>query len=142
MSGKLVFFDTNIICYAFDAGQANKREICKRLVERVLQGEVLGVVSNQVLGEIFNASIRKLGLSPGQATIVVREIIGSAKWRKVNYTEETINRAIGRLEESRRPFWDLVILETARENGVEEIVTENERDFVNPYGIRITNPFR
>lgn len=137
-----IFFDTNIICYAFDLNESFKRGICEKLIKKVLNGEIIGVVSNQVLGEIFNAATEKLGVSPDKAKILVQTITTSEKWEKVNYTYETINRAAGRFEQLGIPFWDLVIAETLKENGLNEIITENERDFRRVPGIKINNPFR
>lgn len=137
-----VFFDTNIICYAFDLNEVFKRRICEKLIKRVLDGEIIGVVSNQVLGEIFNATTGKLGVPPEKARILVQTIITSEKWEKINYTHETINLATDKFEQLRIPFWDLVIAETLKENNLSEIITENERDFRRIPEIKIINPFR
>lgn len=137
-----IFFDTNIICYAFDINEHTKREVCEKLIKRVLNGEITGIVSNQVLGEVFNATTTKLKMSLEKAKILVQAIIASEKWEKVNYTHKTINRAAEKFEQLGIPFWDSVIAETLRENSVEEIITENERDFKRVPGIRINNPFR
>ena len=89
-----VFFDTNIICYAFDLKEPAKREICEKLVKRVMNGEIAAFVSNQILGEVFNASVKKLGLSTDKAKIIVQTMIESEKWHKVDYTYNTINNAV------------------------------------------------
>lgn len=136
-----IFFDTNIICYAFDLSETAKREVCEKLIKRVLNGEIVGVVSNQYLGEVFNAATKKLGVSPEKVRILVQAIISSEKWEKVNYTHETINRAAEKFERLGIPFWDLVIAETLKENGLNEIFTENEKDFRGFRGIKINNPF-
>lgn len=137
-----IFFDTNIICYAFDLREPAKRRVCERLIKQVLDGEIIGTVSNQVLGEVFNAAVNKLNLSPNQARIIVQGIIHSDKWHKTNYTQNTINSAAEKFERLGMRFWDLVISETMKENGVTEIITENEKDFLRISGIKITNPFK
>ncbi len=137
-----VFFDTNIICYAFDLKEPTKREICKKLVKQVMKGESAATVSNQVLGEIFNASIKKLGLTTDKAKIIVQTIIDSEKWHKVDYTHSTVNNAVEKFEQLKIPFWDSVIVETMKENGISEIITENERDFDMIPGIKVRNPFK
>jgi predicted nucleic acid-binding protein len=141
MKDKL-FFDTNILCYAFDLNEGAKRETCEKLIKKVLNGEIIGVVSNQILGETFNAAIKKLKISPEKARIMVQGIITSDKWEKVNYNYETINRATEKFEQLRIPFWDLVIAETLKENGLTEIITENEKDFEKFPGIKVNNPFK
>lgn len=137
-----IFFDANVICYAFDINEPAKREICQGMVREVLKGEIIGVVSNQVLGEIFNAAIKKLRVPPKEARIMVQGIIESDKWQKIAYTCETINRATERFEQLGVPFWDLVIAETLKENEIEKIATENERDFKGISGIKVINPFK
>ncbi len=136
-----IFFDTNIICYSFDINEPTKRKICREFMIKVLRGEIIGVVSNQVLGEIFNATINKFKVKPVEAKTIVQGIIQSSKWQKVNYTQETVNSATESFEYSGIPFWDLVIIETLRENNISKIITENERDFVKADGIKVINPF-
>lgn len=140
MKGSKIFFDTNIICYAFDLNEPSKREACEELVKRVAKGELIGVVSNQVLGEVFNAATSKLKISPEDANIIVQTIIKSDKWQKINYSHETISRAAEKFERLRVPFWDLLITETMKENGIDTILTENEKDFNKVEGITVKNP--
>ncbi len=137
-----VFFDTDIICYAFDLKEPAKREICEKLVKRVMNGEIAAFVSNQILGEVFNASVKKLGLSTDKAKIIVQTMIESEKWHKVDYTYNTINNAVEKFEQSRIPFWDLVIIETMKEHGISEIITENEGHFDRIPGIKVRNPLK
>lgn len=136
-----IFFDTNIICYAFDLNEPAKKEVCEKLIKKVMGGETVGVVSNQVLGEVFNLATRKLGISPDKVRIIIDTIIESKKWRKINYTEGTIAKAAQNFELFGTHFWDLVIAETMKENGVEEIFTENEKDF-KASEVVVKNPFK
>jgi predicted nucleic acid-binding protein len=46
------------------------------------------------------------------------------------------------VREKRAPFWDALIAACMLENGIEIIVTENDRDFKRVPGITVTNPFR
>lgn len=137
-----IFFDTNIICYAFDLAEPAKRKACERLLYDVFIGETAGVVSNQVLGEVFNASVAKLRMPADKVRVVVKSLILSEKWEKINYTANTIYRTIASSESGNVPFWDLLIAETMKENGVAKIMTENEKDFVGIPGIKVINPFK
>ncbi len=136
-----IFFDTNIICYAFDLNEPAKKEVCEKLIKKVMSGETVGVVSNQVLGEVFNLTTGKLGISPDKARIIIDTIVESEKWKKINYTGETISKAAQNFELMETHFWDLVISETMKENGIEAIFTENEKDFKNAEVI-VKNPFK
>ncbi len=137
-----LFFDTNIICYAHDFTERQKRMICGGLFQRVLDGEIIGVVSNQVLVELFNSLTRKLDVPSNKAVIIVRSLILSQNWKKINYDCETLDRALKNSEEFKTPFLDTLISETMKENGITEIITENERDFNKIPGIKVTNPLR
>lgn len=140
MSGK-VFFDTNILIYAFDRAEPEKRRICAKLVRGVLDGRIEGVISNQVLGELSNALLNKVAAGAEDTKRAVSDILGSDAWLKLDYTSDTVRKAVASCTATGMPFWDSVIAETMRENGISEIVTENERDFRVP-GIKATSPFR
>ncbi len=137
-----LFFDTNILCYAYDSTEPSKRKACEELVEQVFKGEVLGVISNQVLVELFNAYTRKLGVPQDKAIVIVKSLTVSENWRKIDYNHNTVDRALGRSEAFGAPFLDVLISETMKENGITEIITENERDFSRIPGIIVRNPFR
>ena len=137
-----LFIDTNIICYAYDVRAADKRKACEKILEEALSGKISGVVSNQVLGEAFTAAVTKIGMPADEVATAVKSLIGSENLEKVNYNYNTINRAVSDFEESGVPFWDLVIAETMKENGIKRIITENERDFGRIRGIEAVNPFK
>ena len=141
MRGKLLFFDTNILYYTFDETEPEKRKISEKLIEKVFNQEIVGVISNQILGELFNSS-PKLEIPLDKIKIFVKYLINSEKWYKINYTQYTIEHAMNNFEKSKAPFWDLLIGETMKENGIIEIVTENEKDFESIPGIKVTNPFK
>lgn len=140
--GDRIFFDTNIICYAFDLAEPAKRKVCERLLYKVFTGEISGVVSNQVLGEVFSASVTKMRMPADKVAVVVKALILSEKWEKIDYTTRTVDRALDGYGSAGSHFWDLLIAETMKENGVARIITENEKDFGGIPGIRVTNPFR
>ena len=137
-----LLFDTNIICYAYDTNEPAKRKVCESLLEKVFCGDIAGVVSNQILGEIFSASVTKLGVPLDEAELIVQSIIISERWEKLVYDQNTVSRAAANFRKFKAPFWDLVISETMKENGIEFIITENGRDFNKIPGIRVMNPFK
>jgi predicted nucleic acid-binding protein len=137
-----IFFDTNIIHYAFDSSEPYKREKCEKLVEQVFHGEVRGVISNQILVELFNTLTRKLDVPYEKAETIVKTFIASEYWKKINYTHNTVDRALNESNLLKAPFLDVLIAETMKENGMSKIVTENEKDFRKIPGIGIINPFK
>lgn len=137
-----LFFDTNIILYAYDESEPGKKLIAGGLLGRVFSGEIDGVVSNQVLGELFSSAVRKRGVPVGKARIIVQSLIASGEWQKVNYSHATVKRAVDRCTGLATGFWDAVIAETMLENGIDTIMTENVKDYRRIPGIKAVNPFR
>ena len=138
------FFDTNIIIYAYDPSEPVKQSRCANLLEKVYEKEITGVVSNQILGEVFKGLIENIEkpISIENAELIIKNIIESDAWMKINYDHETVEKAIITTKLSRTPFWDTVIAETMKENGITKIYTENEKDFRKISGIKVINPFK
>lgn len=138
------FFDTNIIVYAYDASEAKKQEICVRLLESVYEKKITGVVSNQVIGEVFKGLTENIEkpISVEDAKLVIENITDSDSWVKINYDHETVKRAVLTVKLHKTSFWDTVIAETMKENGLVKIYTENEKDFKKIPGIKVINPLK
>lgn len=139
-----LFFDTNIIVYAYDKSEIDKQKICSELVEKVFKGEIIGAISNQVLGELFIGLTQKIEkpISIDDAEILIKGIIQSENWVKINYDVETIKTALITIKQKKVPFWDAVIAETMKENGIFKIYTENEKDFRKVHEIKTVNPLK
>ena len=76
------------------------------------------------------------------AAKIIRKYVMSDKWKKVDYTNLTTLKAALSSSYFNTPFWDTLIAETMRENGMIEILTENEKDFKAIPGIKAVNPFK
>lgn len=123
-----LFFDTNILYYAYDLSEPSKRESCLKLVEKAFMGEITGVISNQVMVELFNALTRKSGVPTDKA--------------KINYTHNTVLKTLQTFIIFKSPFLDPLISDTMKENGLTKIVTENEKDFHAIPGLYVFNPLK
>ena len=137
-----VFYDTNILFYAYDLSEPNKRDVCKRLVSRVFNGEDKGFISNQILVELYNALTRKLGVKPDTANVIIESFLASTSWIKISYNHLTIKSALYTSKAFEAPFLDSLIAETMKENGISRIITENEKDFTQISGIQVENPIK
>jgi predicted nucleic acid-binding protein len=137
-----MFFDTNILGYAYDATEPVKREVCKKLVEKVFRGEMYGVISNQVLVELYNACTRKFGVPIEEARMIVKTFAASENWRKIDYTHGTVEKALADSEMFRAPFLDALMAETMREFGIKEMITEDDGDFGKIPWVMVKNPFK
>ncbi|MDA4130114.1 MAG: PIN domain-containing protein [Thaumarchaeota archaeon] len=143
MKGNAVaFVDTNILAYAFDESDENRRQPCVDLVRAGFQGEAEYSISNQVLSELFVVLTKQVGkpLPKEKAAIVVSGFADSSKWKKLNYTHITVKRALQDLQTISTSFWDILIAETMREAGIKLVYTENEKDFRKIPWVQTKNP--
>ena len=139
-----VFFDTNIIAHAFDRSDERRRKPCQRLVRLSFQGDLPSCLSNQVLGELFQVLTKKVGrpLSKKVAGTIVRGVIDSPRWKKLNHSHLTVRRALDDVGTISASFWDVLIAETMRDSGVTRLYTENETDFRKIPWVEVLNPLR
>ena len=141
--GDEFFVDTNILVYAFDKTEKQKHKIAQELIKDVTLGKIKGVVSSQVLGELFEALTKKLEcqIEKNTAQLIVNGLIDSVHWKKINYTQNTVSKAINASIAEKKPFWDSLIAETMVENSVFSILTEDTKDFSTNL-IKPVNPFK
>lgn len=139
-----MLYDTTILVYAYDESETEKRAVCKPLVEAVFNGEVKGVVSNQILAELFSVLTTKMKtpLSKDDAENIVNTFIDSYNWIRINYNADTVKAAMSTSKVNKTSFWDSLIAETMREDGIYTIYTENEEDFRKIPGVKIVNPLK
>ena len=134
------FYDTNILIYAYNLNEPRKRKLCKQIVKDVFSGRDVGVVSGQILVELYNSLTRKLAVPEDSARKIVESFILSENWLKINYNENTIRAALKSSFAFKSPFLDTLIAETMKDNGLNTIITENEKDFIKIPGIKVINP--
>ena len=103
-------------------------------------GKNAGVVSGQILVELYNSLRRKLAVPAGSASRIVESFILSDNWLKINYNENTIRAALKSSIAFKSLFLDTLIAETMKEHGLNKIITENEKDFIIMLGVKVVNP--
>ncbi len=138
-----MFFDTNILAYAFDETERTKAQICAKLIKDVTKSDILGCLSNQVLAEFYTSLTERLRkpLPKNLALSLTESFIASSDWKKINYDENTVRRALDIVEKFNCSIWDAIIVETMKENGIKKIFTE-DKFFDKVPGIVAINPFR
>ena len=134
--------DTNIIAYAYDGSEIEKRRKCKKLIEQAFKESEEFCVTNQILGELFYTITKNFRkpLSFTKARVIVESIIDSEKWEKLCYTHETVRTAGVYVEKFGINFWDALIAATMIENNIFTIYTENDKDFKKIPGLEVINP--
>ena len=137
MAGK-VFFDTNILVYAQDAGQPRKQKLSRALLtEALAAGQT--VISTQVLQEFYVAATRKLGVEPLAAKAVLKTF---AACEVIPVTPELIQEAIDCSILSQLSFWDALIVATAHAAGCTTLYSEDLNPGQSILGVKVVNPFQ
>ena len=135
-----VFFDTNILTYAFDQDSPEKNEQAKELISQWMPTGRM-VISTQVLQELFVILTKKLepGLSPDNAAEVIESLLSL----EIDVVEtDTILEAIRVSKENTISFWDALIISSAFDSKCRVLFTEdlNREQIIS--NVKIENPFK
>ena len=135
--------DTNVLVYAYDESEPNKREVCLKLLDSVWHGEVILAVSIQNLAEFYRVMTSKISvpLSKAAAREIVESILAYEGWTVLIPSTSSFHKAMVFTEHYHTSIWDASIAAVMLENGVHTIYTENTKDF-QMLGIRAINPFK
>jgi len=137
MTSKNVFFDTNILVYAFDKADEKKQNIAKSLmVEAIETGR--GNISTQVLQEFYVVATTKLGI-PSEMVLTAMDSFGYLN--VITITPEMIRGAIKKQTKFVLSFWDALILQSAESSLSSILYTEDLNDGQKYDSISVMNPF-
>lgn len=142
MKDEVILVDTNILVYAYDTFDKKKHEKCRAIAEAAFRGDEKFAVSNQILAELFFVLTKKLKrpFLYEDAEAIVLGIADSINWIKINYTHETVKRAVTISKDFNISIWDSLIAVSALENEIKKIYTENTKDFRKITNINSINP--
>lgn len=133
------FFDTNVLVYAFDEGEPEKRKVARALMEEhLVEGD--GMISVQVLREFYSATRRPSHPLPIEEAIEAVRYLAS-----FSPISEEVGMVIGAVRLSREyalSFWDALILEAALKGGADRLLTEDLQHGQEIEGLRVEDPFR
>jgi predicted nucleic acid-binding protein len=134
----VVFVDTNILVYAYDADAGVKRD---RAIEKLRQlwETDTGRVSVQVLQEFYVNVTRKLTTTVARST--AREVVSAyGAWVREPTTADTNLRATDLVELAKLSFWDALIVAAAEQVGAAQLLSEDLNDGQEIAGIKVINP--
>ncbi len=133
-----VFFDTNVIFYAFDSSEPVKQKVAQQIiVDAIADGS--GCTSVQVLGEFFHSTvIRKKVLSPDQAEEIIRNLGGL---HIIDIDFPMVRAAIDFHRRFQTSYWDGLILAAAKRSNCECLMSEDLNSEQDYNGVRVRNPF-
>lgn len=138
MESKNIFFDTNILVYAFDKAYNKKQEIAKVLIaESIKKGN--GNISTQVLQEFYVVATKKLDILPELALTAMDSF---EPLNIVTITSDMIRLAIKKQSKFLISFWDAVILQAAETSLCTVLYTEDLNHGQMFNSVKVVNPFK
>ena len=132
-----VFLDTNVLVYASDRDEPDKRRRARALL-RATAADGNGMISTQVVQEFFVAATRKLAIDPLQAKAIVATL---HRLDLLEVTLEDINQAIDGVVLWQVSFWDALILAVAGRANCSVVYSEDLNAGQRYAGVEVKNPF-
>jgi predicted nucleic acid-binding protein len=133
------FVDTNILVYTQDLAAGDKCSRAQALTSELWElGK--GVISTQVLQELYGALRRKLK-SPMTALQAAEILRDYSEWEVVINNRESIFRAIEIESRYKIAFWDALILQAAEKAGASTVYSEDLSHGGRYSGMQVVNPF-
>lgn len=132
------FVDTNVLAYADDRDAPEKRARARDIVRSAFK-QRSGVVSLQVLRELFVVATRKLDLSPVAARRRVE------LYARLDVVSLGLSDLLGAIDLTRLhsfSLWDALIFRAALIGGCEVLYSEDLQDGFRLEGLEVVNPFR
>jgi predicted nucleic acid-binding protein len=132
-----VFIDSNILLYAVDNRESNKRNKARQIIRRLIKKKE-GVVSTQVVKEFYVIATKKLKIPP----LVVRRVLEHFEHLEILSVDlGQIMQAVDCSILSQISFWDALIVVCAKEANCSILYSEDLGHMQLLRGVRIVNPF-
>lgn len=138
MSVERATLDTNILVYAVDIDAGERHEQAIRIVDEAAVGQNC-VLTLQALGEFFAVVARKSKMPLGDARMLIQQ--WQTLFPVIVAKPVTLVLATRGVIAYQLSFWDAMIWATAKQNGVEILLTEDFQHGQIIEGIEIRNPF-
>ena len=134
----MTFLDANVLVYAVDGRDAEKQQAAKKIVMEARNSPDY-MISAQVFNEFSNVAMNKLRKTRDETRDFVRLFLSIAA---VIVRPEWTLSAIEKMNRYDLQFYDSLLLAAAKENGCDEILTEDLNDGQTYCGIKAVNPFK
>lgn len=131
-----VFFDTNILAYAYDLDAGGKREKAKLLLSSLWHESKKPWISVQVLQELF-VILRKRGVEWAVAQKVTEAY---TQWRVIESDVGLFRQGVAEARRWQLSFWDGLILAAARQSGCRSLYSEDFNSGQDYGGVVAVNP--
>ncbi len=131
------FVDTNVLLYAFDDEEPARQATARQLIKR-LGDEKQGLLSTQVLLELFNALVRKFRVSARTASLMVAAF---CEWPVVDADAALVMRAMARSAQDQLSIWEAMMVEAALRGGAAVLYSEDMQAGRRYGSLLLENPF-
>ncbi|MBQ6329700.1 MAG: PIN domain-containing protein [Kiritimatiellae bacterium] len=132
------FIDTSVLVYVADDADAAKQSVSRGIVREALTTNA-HLISAQVLNEFSSVLFRKLKKTAQEVDGFLDVI---ERINTVAVKPEWTRMAIGLMSRYGIQFFDSLLLVAARENGCDEILTEDLNDGQMYGSVKAVNPFK
>jgi predicted nucleic acid-binding protein len=142
MTAPPALIDTNILCYALDAGEPEKRAVAAELLSACWRSEIALSVSVQNLAE-FSVVMTENVEHPLPEAVVTRfihDIVSFDGWTVISYDPGTIVDAVSIRGTYSIHFWDALLAATMKQHNIVTIYTEDLHFNKIPW-ITVIDPF-
>ena len=133
MPAERIFFDSNVMIYAYFKQDEKKQHISKQLISQN------AIISTQVLQELTNTLHRKMKVDYSIVRLILRECLKNCDL-KTN-TFETVFRALDIAEKYGFSFYDSLIVAAALESKCTTLYSEDMQHNQHIENLTIKNPF-
>jgi predicted nucleic acid-binding protein len=142
MTAQPALIDTNILCYALDAGEPEKREAAAGLLSRCWRSELALCVSVQNLAEFSVVMTEKVRHPVPDAVVkrFIRDIVSFDGWTVIGYDPGTIMEAVSIRNRYSLHFRDALLAATMKQHHIGTIYTEDAHFSRVPW-ITVIDPF-
>jgi len=134
-----IFFDTNVLVYAVDAGDPVRKEIAIDRFARAVKDDTV-MLSTQVLQEFYNITTRKLK-PPLSAREAAGQLSQLCAFEVVGSTADSVLAATDLAQKHRLQWWDALILEAAIRGNADLLVSQDGQHGQRFGRLVIENPF-
>lgn len=133
------FVDTNVLVYAYDASEPERRAVAQRLLAELMRSNRLRL-STQVLQELYVTLTRKISapLTPEQTLSLLESF---AAWPVQTIDFPLIRDAVRLSTDAMLSFWDSLIVLAAVRSGAKTLYSEDMSHGQAILGVEIRNPF-
>lgn len=133
----LTFFDTNVLVYCVDANDARKQKVALDAVASCGKAGV-GILSTQVLIELYNTLVRKQKLPETTAEQVV---LAYSDWTCINSDAGLVHDAMTLSIRHKKSIWDAMVISAALRSGAQTLYTEDLQHGQKFDNLTVVNPF-